>query len=214
MSKMLCIYPKDQTTEFLQPIYNLLVEKFHAVGLIGDPTDDDEYLEKLEHLVKESDLIVFLGHGTSRELYGYNFNPIVCEENSNINWFKDKNLLLFSCYSADFLKRYNLTNSVGFNVIPTSLIDVEARKFHNCDLSFLKEVDLFNVRDKIVNIWKRTLFDITDFNLDTFQINFNFNINIEIVDILINMKKDKHHATIADILYYIKEDMTYLEDKK
>ncbi len=44
-------------------------------------------------------------------------------------------------------------------------------------------------------------------------LSFQFN-NIKIVDILINMEKDKHHATIADILYYIKEDMTYLEDKK
>lgn len=59
MNKILCIYPKDQTTEFLQPIYDILVEKFHAVGLMGDPTDDDEYLEKLENRVKESDLIVF-----------------------------------------------------------------------------------------------------------------------------------------------------------
>lgn len=42
---------------------------------------------------------------------------------------------------------------------------------------------------------------------------FQFN-HIKIVDILINMKNDKHHATIADILYYIKEDMTYLEDKR
>lgn len=213
MNKILCIYPKDQTTEFLQPIYDILVEKFHAVGLMGDPTDDDEYLEKLENRVKESDLIVFLGHGTSRQLYGFNFNPIVCEENANINWFKDKDLLLFSCYSADFLMRYNLTPSIGFDVIPTSLIDVENRKFHNCDLSFLKQADLFNIRNKIVNIWKRTLFDIIDFNLDTFQINFNFNVNIEIVDVLVNREEDKNYTTIADILYYIKDDMMYLQDK-
>lgn len=209
MSKMLCIYPKDETTDFLQPIYDILVEKFHSVGLMGDPTDDDEYLEKLEKLVKESDLIVFLGHGMSRQLHGLNFNPIVCEENGNIDWFKGKNLLLFSCYSADFLRRYNLTHSVGFGVIPTSLIDIEARKFHNCDLSFLTEYDLFKIRDKIVNIWKRTLFDIIDFNIDTFQINFKFNTNIEIVDVLLNMKEYKNYITIADILYYIKDDMVY-----
>lgn len=209
MSQILCVYPKDKTTEFLQPVYDILVEKFHAVGLIGDPTDDDDYLEKLENLVKESDLIVFLGHGTSRQLYGFNFNPIVCEENENISWFEDKQLLLFSCYSADFLKRYNLTHSIGFDVIPTSLIDVENRKFHNYDMSHLTEADLFKVRDKIVNIWERTLFDIIDLNLDTFQINFNFNVNIEIVDVLIN-KRDRNYATIADILYYIKEDMMYM----
>lgn len=106
-----------------------------------------------------------------------------------------------------------MTPSIGFDVIPTSLIDVENRKFHNCDLSFLKQADLFNIRNKIVNIWERTLFDIIDFNLDTFQINFNFNVNIEIVDVLVNREEDKNYATIADILYYIKDDMMYLQDK-
>lgn len=57
------------------------------------------------------------------------------------------------------------------------------------------------------------MFDIIDFNLDTFQINFNFNVNIEIVDVLVNREEDKNYTTIADILYYIKDDMMYLQDK-
>ena len=43
MSKVLCIYPKDKTTEFLEPLFDDICKRFSAVPLLGDPQDDDDY---------------------------------------------------------------------------------------------------------------------------------------------------------------------------
>ena len=87
MNNVLCIFPKDCTTEFLNPVYEDIISIYTAKGLLGDPTEDDEYLEKLSSEASRADSIIFLGHGSSKSLYGLNFNEIICKENENIDIF-------------------------------------------------------------------------------------------------------------------------------
>ena len=81
MNNVLCIFPKDCTTEFLNPVYEEIISIYTAKSLLGDPTEDDEYLEKLSYEASRTDSIIFLGHGSSKSLYGLNFNEIICKEN-------------------------------------------------------------------------------------------------------------------------------------
>ena len=57
MNNVLCIFPKDCTTEFLNPVYEEIISIYTAKGLLGDPTEDDEYLEKLSYEASRADSI-------------------------------------------------------------------------------------------------------------------------------------------------------------
>lgn len=211
MSKVLCIYPKDSTTEFLQPLCDVLKECLSADVLYGDSTDDDDYLEKLDGAVSKANIIVFLGHGCSKSLYGVNFNPIICEENDNIKILKGKNLILFACRTKDFIKNHDLNNAWGFGFIPTSLEDAHDGSLHGLCIRELESDDLEYFRNAIVRIWLNSLKESDAFNVSNFYKSFSFYTNKEITNCLIEQKQMPHYRIVADILYYLKEDMYYFQ---
>ena len=106
MNNILCIYPKESTTEFLRPVYNAICAKPHVVGLELDTIEDDDFLEKLSDHLADADFVFFLGHGSSSCLYGTNLNPLIDDKMGNIESLRNKSLLLFACKSAEFIKNY------------------------------------------------------------------------------------------------------------
>lgn len=211
MNNVLCIFPKDCTTEFLSPVYETIVSTYFATGLLGDPTVDDDYLEKLCLEASQADSIIFIGHGSSRALYGINFNEIICEGNGNIDIFSGKRIILFSCKSIDFIKHFKLNNAIGFGLVPTSLIDTQSGKnFHNLSIGDLSVEDLAFIQECIVRIWQNSLKESDLFDVHKFYNAFSFYTNSEIVNCLLNHKSTPNYRLIADVLYYLKEDMDYV----
>lgn len=210
MSSILCLYPQDQTTAFLEPVYDELCQQFGAVGLKGDPTEDDDYLERLANLALEADTIVFLGHGSSGVLYGINFNQLICAENGNIDLLRKKHLILFACHSSDFIRRQELTNALGFGEIPTSDYDVANGKLHGLPIRDLKDSDVEYIKAAIVRIWKNSLAEVSIADHNSFHHAFSYHTIREIVKCLV--KRESHNSRlIADVLYYLKMDMDYVE---
>lgn len=210
MSKILCIYPQDQTTAFLEPVYDELCQRFGAEGLKGDPTEDDDYFESLTSLVQEAETIVFLGHGSSGVLYGINFNMLICEENGNIDLLRHKHLILFACHSGDFIKRQGLSNALGFGEIPTSDYDVENVKLHGLPIKDLNDSDVEYIKAAIVSIWKNSLAEVKVTDNNRFHQSFSYHTVKEIVRCLVT--SESHNSRlIADVLYYLKADMDYVE---
>lgn len=213
MKKTLCLFPKDCTTEFLRPIYEELCTRESVIGFDNDAIDDDYYFENLESLLKETDAMIFLGHGTSRILYGTRFNPIIDDKSGNLDYLRGRKLLLFSCKSVDYIHHYNLNNAVGFGFIPTSKDDAhEGAKLHNLDISCLDNISLHLFRKSIVNIWLRTLKCTEWENIYTFISKFSFFTDIEIVNVLRNHKDKAHFRLVADMLYYLKTDIVYIKN--
>ena len=210
MNKILCIYPQDKTTSFLEPVYDELCQRFGAEGLKGDPTEDDDYLERLANLVQEAETIVFLGHGSSGVLYGINFNMLICEENGNIDLLRHKHLILFACHSSDFIKRQGLTDALGFGEIPTSDYDVENGKLHGLPIKDLKDSDVEYIKAAIVRIWKNSLAEVDVTDINCFHQTFSYQTVKEIVRCLVN-RESRNFRLIADVLYYLKMDMDYID---
>lgn len=210
MSNILCIYPKDQTTSFLEPVYDQLCQQLGAVGLKGDPTEDDDYLERLANLAHEAETIVFLGHGSSGVLYGINFNQLICAENGNINLLRHKHLIIFACHSSDFIKRQGLTNALGFGEIPTSDYDVANGKLHDLPIKDLKNSDVNYIKAAIVRIWKNSLAEVDLTEHNRFHHAFSYHTVKEIVKCLVK-RESNNSRLIADVLYYLKMDMDYVE---
>lgn len=212
MKKTLCLFPKDETTEFLRPIYEELCNKDSIIGYDNDAIEDDDYFEKLENLLQQTDNLIFLGHGSSNTLYGTSLNPIIDDKSGNLDYLRKRKLLLFSCKSSDYIKHYNLNDAIGFGFIPTSKDDAhDGAKLHDLDISNLDHASLQIFRDSIVRIWQRTLKQTDWYNTYSFISYFSFFTNIEIVNVLKNHKNNPNYRLVADMLYYLKTDIEYVE---
>ena len=212
MRKTLCLFPKDETTEFLRPIYDELCKIDSVIGFDNDAIEDDDYFEKLESLLQTTDAIIFLGHGSSDTLYGTRLNPIIDNKSGNLDYLKDRKLLLFSCRSADYIKHYHLSDAIGFGFIPTSKDDTrDGAMLHNLDISCLDQPSLQVFRDSIVRIWLRTLKHTNWDNTHSFISYFSFFTNIEIVNVLKSCNNVAHYRLIADMLYYLKADIKHYD---
>lgn len=208
MIKVLCIYPKDRTTEFLEPLFEEICNRYSATPLLGDPQDDDDYLDKLASLAAESDTIIFLGHGSSDILYGVNFNELILAD--NVDMLRGSNLLIFACNSIGFIHKQNLTHALGFGVVPTSDYDAETGKLHSLPLKNLTSTDIEFLQNSIVRIWLRALSEAEITDVRSFYKAFSYYTNVEIVDCL-KKHEQQNFRLIADILYYLKTDMDYVD---
>lgn len=214
-NRLLCIYPKDDTTVFLQPVFEQLCSLDYVVGFHKDSTDDD-FFEQLESLIQKSDTIIFLGHGASDKLFGTYPNPIfdrkIDEYLDNLKWLRDKKLILFACRSKEFIETFNYNQCIGFGLIPTSMEDLEGSFHRNVNLKKLDSLDIAFFNQILISIWKRTIENVTSLlDLEDFYNNFKLFANYEITNTLINCKEFQHYRTIADVLFYLKEDMKYFE---
>lgn len=181
MSKITCIYPKEANTEFLEPVFDAICKIDGAIG-IDEESDEDNYLEKIERHTKNCELVVFLGHGSSKALYGQRDNTLFDEQ--NLVPFQNKRNLIFACRSAEFIKRYKLEGSLGFGFIPSSLEDIKGGDLHKMRIDHLVSEDVDCLCSSISNIWLRTLDETDILNLERFNINFRFHTNLEIVRLL------------------------------
>lgn len=209
MNKILCIYPTDVTTEFLRPVYNTICARPHTVGLELDTIEDDDFQEKLSHHLAYADIVFFIGHGSSTCLYGTNLNPMIEDKMGNIKDLQNKSVVLFACKSTEFIKNYHFRNSIGFGFIPTSLDDVREGVLHNVNLKNIDSSCLETFRQTIVRIWDRTLAEVSLEQLASLSNIFSFYTNCEIVNTLLHSKEIPNYRILADMLYYLKEDMRY-----
>lgn len=209
MNKILCIYPKDDTTEFLRPVYNAICAKPHVTGWELDTIEDDDFLEKLSDYLADAGVVFFLGHGSSTCLYGTNLNPLIEDKMGNIEGLRNKSLILFACKSAEFIKNYHFQDSLGFGFIPTSLDDARDGVLHSVNLKNIDSSCLGMFRQAIVRIWHRTLAEVSLEKLATISNVFSFYTNCEIINTLLYSKESPDYRILADMLYYLKEDMKY-----
>lgn len=208
MSKILCIYPKDFSIAFLDEVYQKICTLDEVVGLQGSPIDDDYYFDKLEENIQNAQVVCFLGHGNSSALFGSVSDPLICSENDNIKLLKGKTLYLDACKSADFIKGNSFHDAIGFGFMPTSLDDVRDGNLHNLPISNLLDEDIDSFVNAKNRIWIKTIDSVGLETPEKFASKFRFYTNKEIVDCLIK-RKTKNFRTVADMLYYLKEDMKY-----
>ena len=118
-------------------------------------------------------------------------------------------MIIFACKSAEFIKRNHFQKSLGFGFIPTSLDDARDGVLHNMNLKKLDSEGLEMFRQSIIRIWQRTLKELTFEQLECVPDFFSFYTNMEIVNTLLHHKDYRHYRIVADMLYYLKDDLRY-----
>lgn len=230
MNKILCIYPDDRSTGFLNRIQNHLKqnlqEVFHCYKVKPDQISHDNCLERLQKVTRE-EFIIFLGHGRSNCLFGANSNcsflvspyflGIADYENDNfingenVSVLSGKKVFCLSCNSADGLGRLAVQKGVkafiGFGNIPTDnevLVEIGTR------LPLL----IARFKGEINWIVKTSLvYSITNKH-NFFQLVNTIGLftNVRINEIILTHRGMRQRRLLADYLYNFKNEMILFGD--
>lgn len=210
MSKTVCIYSqeKDGSTDFLKPLYDFICTTLSADGVGYNADSEEDTVSEIYDAIKDADTIIFLGHGNSKELYASVQDNFKLFNHKNVAMLADKSLFLLACKSADFIKRYSLTNAIGFGHLPTSTEDAKHwNNEHSISLDDFSEDDIKLYNDALVSALSAVIKPetISDYNL--LYNRFKLQASMEIVKCLILHKDNPHYRNVADLLFYLQKDI-------
>lgn len=207
MSKAVCIYPQDATTDFLRPLCDHICTTFDAVEVGYDTSGDDDPLEVIYNEIKDAQTVFFLGHGMSTCLYASILDNVELFHKDNISLLEGKHLFLLACNSDQFITKFKLSDAIGFGFLPTSEDDIRGTKvYHNMDISSTCILDVDCFKTALVQCLINTLSGETLNDFHIFKERMLFNTCCEIVNCLTN-KQSTNYRVVADELYYMYKDM-------
>lgn len=212
MSRIVCIFPKDDSTDFLIPIYESLETFSDFKGFRVDTNNESERNELFSVLSNNKDeelLVVFLGHGASNCLYGSanNNDKIKLFDKDNIIILSNHPIICLACNSKDFLKKKH-PNYIGFGDIPSDFSEVKAERNLGDPnyLSWANDEDIISFRKIIVDAFVQTIKTTHCDNLLNFYGLLKLLVNKKIATLLME-RNTSHYREIADMLYEFADEM-------
>lgn len=205
MNNIICIYPCDETTVFLDPLQEII--KQNKIPVLNGDTREECHLHDIFQSVSEAECIIFLGHGSSSCLYGSGMTEFLGID--NIHLIKNKKLILLSCHSCEFIENYELNPAIGFNDLPTSM--EELRHIQDNDRSYhpeLDEKDILYFNQVLINVVGKFVVDVMHNGFVQIEEKMRLYINKEISKILL-APQGLHNREIADLLYELKNEMIF-----
>lgn len=213
-SNIICIYPEEPTTNFLQPVYESLSRLPNFRGYRNNTILQNNKTQIVDALTKanQSVIIVFLGHGASNKLYGsvdIDGSKQILIDGSHIELFDNFNTICVSCRSAEFLKKCN-GSYIGFGDITSDFHEVlDTRQFEDADyLSWASDADIDLFNNLFVEILVNTIEYTKCSNILSIYRILELYINKTISHLLIE-KAHNNYRHIADMFYNLLEDIVF-----
>ena len=213
MSKVVCIYSpeRDGSTTFLKPLYDHICTALSAKGVGYDMDSENDTVEEIYSAVNDADTLIFLGHGDSESLYASALDGYKLFDKDSIDKLADKQLFLLACNSADLIKRFRLSNAIGFGKLPTSIDDVRNWKdLHSIHIEDLTKHDITIYNNALVNIISNSVSPETILDYSLLHQRLQFQTSVEIAKCLTLHKHNEHYRKIADLLFYMQKDIRIL----
>lgn len=136
MNRIVCVFPMDDSTNFLEPVREVLEKELDAAIIRGDTTKEEHRNEIMAQLCEltEQDIFVFMGHGASYCLYGSpqggKLQPLFGK--GALSLPKRSRSLLISCRSKDFIEFQQLVNAIGLGEIPATWEEMRKLREEDC----------------------------------------------------------------------------------
>lgn len=136
MSRIVCVFPMDDSTNFLEPVRIVLEKKLDATIIRGDTAKEEHRKEIMAQLCEltEQDVFVFMGHGASYCLYGSpqggELQPLFGKDALSLP--NRSRSLLISCRSNDFTESQQWVNAIGFGEIPATWEEICRHRDEDC----------------------------------------------------------------------------------
>ena len=209
MNKNICIYPKDPSTDFLEPLFDAICSS----GFSGFHLDTNVEENKITifKVLNNALNIIFLGHGSSGRLYGTPHGNSLSDliANDNIQLLKGKRLFLLSCNSNQFCEYYSLQPSISFGDMPTGKHDVDSQLENDPSFPRLEEDDINVYNSALVRTLTRAILSIEFNDLDRLYSKVLLYANVEISECLLK-KRCTRFREVAELLQMFKNECTLM----
>ena len=212
MRKLICIFPEDESTDFLLPIYGQLESISGFVGYRFNTLDSQKRNSLYEELnqLEGNALMVFLGHGASNKLYGSvegNGDKQVLFDKENTRHLKNLDFLCIACRSSEFAHDH-FQNYIGFGDITSDFSEVIAERIISANfIDWASENDIINFRNVFVQTIKHAILLSSCTDLYSLYKMIRLCFNKQIAELLKNKSLDNYRQ-IADMLFDVLQDMT------
>ena len=211
--RIACIYPMDETTGFLLPIFERLQKESNFIDYRFDTNDINSVDKMKDDLLnlEQPSFIVFLGHGASYCLYGTpkGDKKKILFSIDDLKLFQNHSCFFLSCRSSEFL-RTKAQSYIGFGDIPTDYLEIISERdlgdIHY--MSGINEAEIELYKSYIVDIILHTIDSCGCESLLTFYNKLKLYTNKQIADLLVN-KEVPNYRLLADLLYSWKSEIEY-----
>ncbi len=206
------VYSKDKSTEFLSSIPLRLKEKFETKVSVLEivQTSNQNTIHNYIEVVPANDLVLFLGHGSSFCLYGYEKEKIISKD--HLHLFNSKNLFCFSCNSNELLRKNFkstlIVKAVGFGDIPTDIDDIQAiQEQDSLAYGKIDDIVIEQFREIITALVHDSFSDYITRGLDFVGLcnYFSIRLNKKINELILN--KSLNYKQLAGLLFQLKDEM-------
>jgi hypothetical protein len=232
---ILIVHPYDKSTSFLERIKNHLQAEFqdslHYFSVKPIEASHSQCLETIKGF-SENGLLLFMGHGKSKCLYGakgdyygtlenelvkaeepdkYFYEDNFINEN-NLSVFRDKKIISLSCNSNGQIGRKSIENGakvfLGFGDLPTSTEELEEQGEKSKSGVSLGKIEQA-LKTEINDIIKKSvrIGIIKNYSFSELVDLINFITNQKISHYLVNQKKVSERKLIANYLYTFKKEI-------
>jgi len=210
-----CIRPKDNTTDFLDPIGTLFGENYFVIA-----DNEESHLKVLSILegLSPTSLIIFLGHGTSSSLHSAKSETFATRDfitKDHNSFFANHNVIFLACRSEQFISKLNgYRNIVGFGNIISSRPEISDEAEITGQFRQLEdeEIDIFNqsyvyaIRETLGLLLSETIIFSQVSNYISFFIN-------KCLNKVLRDHSLKNRVELATLLFEFRNEMKYLKGK-
>lgn len=217
MNELICIYPEDETTDFLLPIYEQLEQLPNFTGYrfntITSPQRDELFNQQNSG---QNSILFFLGHGASNKLYGSVNEKGEKDElfdKSKIKYIKNINFVCIACRSKEFA-RNKFQNYIGFGDITSDFSEIKAGRFTDGSdsMNWAGEEDINNFRAEFTSAISDAIKLSKCSSLHLIYKMMRLCFNKHIADLLMN-RNMSNYRHIADMLFDVLNEMEFFSDK-
>ncbi len=205
---MIVIYPKDETTTFLSDIISELIEK--AIAKIDFPPSESYSREEITTFLLASDSgrsILYLGHGTSSEIYYYIRKDGALGPDDAKRIFKNRKLIFLSCRSAEYLIaiKDNAKVGIGFGNILSHKREVTDPKDKKYEYDSYRCIDIF--RDKLITLFKICITESYLSNYTYLQFYNALKLRINKIICSCSLSKDTTERLVGELMFDLRREM-------
>ena len=210
INKILIVHALDESTKFLSVFKEAFEEHYFAIT-----SNKQEEIDKVHSKIKtlnEDDIFIFLGHGASYGLFAPSSTDIrIFDKKSANEMFENKNIVLLSCKSSDFIKELSTYKRIiGFSDIPSSMNEIIAERDIVGNQRNVNEEDIERYNKCYTNSIIKALKLLFHKKITFSQLAkyIEFFLNKEIISILEDKSKE-NRKDLAKLLFEFKNEMVF-----
>nr|WP_314556864.1 hypothetical protein [uncultured Capnocytophaga sp.] len=210
INKILIVHALDESTKFLSVFKEAFEEHYFAIT-----SNKQEEIDKVHSKIKtlnEDDIFIFLGHGASYGLFAPSSTDIrIFDKKSANEMFENKNIVLLSCKSSDFIKELSTYKRIiGFSDIPSSMNEIIAERDIVGNQRNVNEEDIERYNKCYTNSIIKALKLLFHKKITFSQLAkyIEFFLNKEIISILEDKAKE-NRKDLAKLLFEFRNEMVF-----